>query len=104
MANTLQILASQRRADILRLVWHHERAAGDIAAHFDVTFGAVSQHLALLREAGLLEVRRDGTRRFYRARRAALGPLAEYLEGVWRDQLLHLKDLAEKEEHDDGDD
>ena len=89
-------MAEPRRREILRLCWDRERTAGDIAGHFDVTFGAVSQHLAVLRETGLVAVRQDGTRRWYRADRRALGPLADYLESLWAAQLDALATLAEQ--------
>ena len=57
----LAAVAEPRRREILRMIWDQERPAGEIAAAFDVTFGAVSQHLRVLREAGLVEVRKDGT-------------------------------------------
>jgi DNA-binding transcriptional ArsR family regulator len=94
----VRAVAEPRRREILRLCWDRERTAGDIAGHFDVTFGAVSQHLAVLRDAGLVAVRREGTRRYYRADRQALGPLAAYLESLWADQLDTLAVLAEQEE------
>jgi DNA-binding transcriptional ArsR family regulator len=94
----VRAVAEPRRREILRLCWDRERTAGDIAGHFDVTFGAVSQHLAVLRDAGLVAVRREGTRRYYRADRQALGPLAAYLESRWADQLDTLAVLAEQEE------
>ena len=74
--DAVKVIAEPRRQEILRLCWTAERSAGDLAAAFDVTFGAVSQHLKVLRDAGLVTVRHAGTRRFYRADRAALGPLA----------------------------
>jgi DNA-binding transcriptional ArsR family regulator len=93
------LLASPRRRAILRLTWTEERAAGDIAAHMDVTFGAVSQQLALLREAGLVEMRAEGRRRLYRARRDRLHPgIASWLESTWRGKLDDLKQAAEAEE------
>jgi DNA-binding transcriptional ArsR family regulator len=98
--DALQVIAEPRRREILRLVWRRERAAGDIARAFDVTFGAVSQHLGLLHRAGLVRVRRDGRRRLYRADRRALGPLAEHLEAMWRGRLGQLKRLAEAEERE----
>ena len=73
--NGLQVIAEPRRQKILRLVWSKELAAGQIADHFDVTFGAVSQHLAVLRRAGFVSVRKDGNLRYYTADREALGPL-----------------------------
>ena len=96
----MQVIAEPRRREILRLVWDRERPAAEIAAHFDVTFGAVSQHLAVLRRAGLVAVRREGTRRWYRADRAALAPYAEMLERMWSGKLDRLAMLAEAaEEH-----
>ena len=102
MSDTLLAIAEPRRREILRLVWQEELAAGEIAASFDVTFGAVSQHLRVLREAGLVEVRRAGRRRFYRARREQLGPLAELLEEMWHGKLSQLKRLAETRESGEG--
>jgi len=96
--DAVQAVAEPRRREILRLCWDRERTAGDIAGHFDVTFGAVSQHLAVLRETGVVAMRREGTRRYYRADRRALGPLAAYLESLWADQLNTLAALAEQAE------
>ena len=94
----VQVIAEPRRREILRLIWTEERQAGEIAQRFDVTFGAVSQHLRVLRQAGLISVRRDGTRRFYRADRVALAPYAEMLERMWANQLDRLAELAEEQE------
>jgi len=94
----LQVLAEPRRQEILHLVWKEERAAGDIASRVDVTFGAVSQHLRILREAGLVTMRKQGRRRLYIANPEALGPLAEHLQLLWRSRLHRLKQLAEAEE------
>ena len=100
--DALHAVAEPRRREILRLVWDAERSAGDVAAHFDVTFGAVSQHLAVLRKAGLVSVRKDGNRRLYRADRAALGPLATWLESMWTAELDTLAALAEQVERDNA--
>jgi len=98
MADLLAVLAEPRRRDILRLVWHGERSAGDIAGRFAVTFGAVSQHLRVLREAGLVSVERRGRERWYRAQRQAVGSLRGFLERQWHGRLETLKALAEAEE------
>jgi DNA-binding transcriptional ArsR family regulator len=98
--DSLQVIAEPRRRAILRLVWNAEVPAGEIAARFDVSFAAVSQHLGVLRQAGLVTVRRDGTRRLYRADRAALGRLGQVLEQLWSVQLDELTELAEAEERD----
>jgi DNA-binding transcriptional ArsR family regulator len=94
----LRAVSEPRRQQILRLVWDRERPAGEIAASFDVTFGAVSQHLRVLHDAGLVSVRRDGRRRLYQTRREHLGPLRDVLEDLWRSGLEDLKTLAEAEE------
>lgn len=94
----LTLLADPTRREIVRLVWDVERSAGEIAARFSTTFGAVSQHLAKLREAGVLTRRRDGRRLFYRADRERLGPLAAALEQMWMSSLTRLAALAEAEQ------
>lgn len=72
------------------MIWTEEASAGGIAAHFDVSFGAVSQHLAVLRDAGFVTVRKDGTRRFYKADRDRIGDLARVLEAIWGATLDRL--------------
>jgi len=90
-------LSEPRRQAIVRLLLERgELAAGDIHRTLgEVTFGAVSQHLRVLERAGALSVRRDGRRRLYRARRAALRPVRGYLERLWTLKLDQLKALAE---------
>src|SRR6266699_4630297 len=83
----LKALAEPRRRQILRLVARDEMAAGEIAAAFDVTRTAVSQHLTVLRNAGLITERREGTRRLYRARPEGLSGLREFLDGMWGSSL-----------------
>ena len=98
-ASLLSAIASPRRREILRLVWNQELLAGAIhAAMPDVTFGAVSLQLRALTEAGLIEARADGRRRFYRARRDRLAPVADILESMWSDALWRLKLRAELEQ------
>jgi DNA-binding transcriptional ArsR family regulator len=90
-------LAEPRRREILRLVRDEELAAGEIASHFDVSRPAVSQHLSVLREAGLVAERRDGTRRLYRARPEGFAELREYLDGFWGFGLERMRRAAEAE-------
>jgi DNA-binding transcriptional ArsR family regulator len=94
----LKAIAGPRRRQILALVRDGELAAGEIAAHFDVTRPAVSQHLNVLKEAGLVSERRNGTRRLYRARPEGLAELKEFLEEFWDERLVALKREAEREE------
>jgi DNA-binding transcriptional ArsR family regulator len=95
--DALQVVSEPRRREILRLIWTDELSAGDIAGRFDVTFGAVSQHLGVLRDAGFVQLRRDGNRRLYRADRERLGPLAQALEAMWTDTLDRLADAVESD-------
>jgi DNA-binding transcriptional ArsR family regulator len=98
-SSLLSALASPRRREILRLVWDHELPAGAIHdALPDVTFGAISLQLRALAEAGLVTLRAEGRYRYYRAERAALGPVAELLERTWDDALSRLTLQAELEE------
>jgi DNA-binding transcriptional ArsR family regulator len=94
----LRAIAEPHRRQILRLVWDEELAAGEIASHFDVTRPAVSQHLNVLKEAGLVSERRNGTRRLYRARPQGLAELKAFLDDFWGDRLEALKREAEREE------
>jgi DNA-binding transcriptional ArsR family regulator len=96
--DALQIVSEPRRRQILRLTWDRELSAGEIASQFEVTFGAISQHLAVLRDAGFVRTRRAGNQRFYRADRERLGPLALALEAMWIDALDHLAAAVEAEE------
>jgi DNA-binding transcriptional ArsR family regulator len=94
----LKAIAEPRRREILRLVWDAERSAGEIASHFDVSRPAISQHLRVLKEADLIVERREGTRRWYRARPEGLEGLREYLESFWDVSLGELKQQAERQE------
>lgn len=94
----LKAIAEPRRRAILSLVREGELSAGEIASHFDVTRPAVSQHLTVLKEAGLVSERRNGTRRLYRARPEGLVELREFLNGFWDVGLEALRREAEKEE------
>jgi DNA-binding transcriptional ArsR family regulator len=101
----LKALAEPRRREILRLVWTGELPATDIADHFaDVTRSAISQHLGVLKAAGLVTERRDGTRRLYRAQRDEIRKLRRFLDEYWTTGLERLRDVAEsaqreKEKH-----
>jgi DNA-binding transcriptional ArsR family regulator len=91
-------LAAPRRREILTLVRDGELSAGEIASHFEISRPAISQHLAALREAGLLSERREGTRRLYRAQPEALAGLRDFLNEFWTDRLERLRLAAELEQ------
>src|SRR3712207_654227 len=101
MDDLLRALAEPRRRDIVRLVWARELSAGAIAAHFDVTRPAISQHLTVLKEAGLVVERREGTRRLYRARPERVAEVVRFLESFWDERLARLKQAAEAEEQEE---
>ncbi|GII29665.1 ArsR/SmtB family transcription factor [Planotetraspora mira] len=97
MDEALRAIAEPRRRAILRLVANQEMPAGRIAEHFEVTRPAVSQHLQVLKEAGLLIERREGTKRLYRARREGLAPLRQFLDEMWGESLDFARRIAEAE-------
>jgi DNA-binding transcriptional ArsR family regulator len=98
MQAALDALAEPRRREILALVRDRELAAGEIAANFDVTRPAISQHLGVLKQAGLVTERREGTKRLYRARPEGLTALRDFLDELWSDRLDALTREAEREE------
>jgi DNA-binding transcriptional ArsR family regulator len=98
MEEAIRAIAEPNRRRILRLVAAGELSAGEIASRFDITRPAVSQHLGVLREAGLLSERRDGTRRLYSVRPEGFADLKSFLEAFWEDSLERLKEAAEAEE------
>jgi DNA-binding transcriptional ArsR family regulator len=98
MEDALRAIAVPRRRQILALVRANELSAGEIAAQFDVTWPAISQHLSVLKGAGLVTERRAGTRRLYRARPEGLEELMTFLEGFWDERLASLKREAEQDE------
>jgi DNA-binding transcriptional ArsR family regulator len=100
MEAALRAIAAPRRRQILSLVRDDELSAGEIAGHFDVTRPAVSQHLNVLKEAGLVSERRNGTKRLYRARPEGLAQLKAFLEEFWDERLDALKAEAEREERE----
>jgi len=96
--DTLKAIAEPRRREILRLVWSQELPAGEIASHFDVSRPAISQHLRVLKDAGLIAERRDGTRRLYTVHPTGIEAVRGLLERLWEEQISRLKAIAEQEE------
>ena len=94
----LRAIAEPRRLEILRLVQSSELSSGEIASHFNVTRPAISQHLKVLKIAGLIAERRHGTQRLYRARPERLEELRAFLGAFWEDRLQVLAQEAEAEE------
>src|SRR3954452_18949362 len=97
-----EAIAQPTRRRILRLLGPGELSAGDVASRFDVTQPAISQHLKVLREAGLVAERRDGTHRLYSVRPEGLEDLHGFLADVLPGGLERLKRAAEAEERRSG--
>jgi DNA-binding transcriptional ArsR family regulator len=93
----LRALADPHRREIIRLIQDTELPAGQIAANFTLTQQAVSQHLTVLKKAGLLEERREGTRRLYRFHSDALMPVRDLLDEFWPEALERLKRVVERD-------
>jgi DNA-binding transcriptional ArsR family regulator len=99
MDDALRAVADPTRREILRLVRDREVAAGELARHFPtISRPAVSQHLRVLADAGLVAVRPDGNRRLYRWRPEGLRDIAAFLDELWTDNLARLKVAAEQRE------
>jgi DNA-binding transcriptional ArsR family regulator len=88
-------LAEPRRREILRLVRDRPRSVNEIAEQFDVTQQAISQHLKVLKDAGLVAVRPDGQRRLYVVRPEGLAALRDFLAEFWPGSLQRLKRAVE---------
>lgn len=98
MEQALRAIVEPSRRKILHLVRDTELPAGEIASHFKVTRPAISQHLRILKDAGLVTERRDGTKRLYRARPEGLAELREFLNDFWEGRLQLLASAAEAKE------
>src|SRR5204863_10076215 len=91
-------IAQPKRREILRLLAGSERSAGEVASRFSVTQPAISQHLKVLKDAGLLSERRDGARRLYSVRPEGLEDLHSFLADLMPVALQRLKQSAVEEE------
>ena len=93
----LRALADPTRIAILRLVGSKELRASAIAEHFETTRPAISQHLRVLTDAGLIVVRRDGTRRLYRLRPDGFRGVRQFLDAFWDEKLDRLNAAVERD-------
>jgi len=87
----LRALADPRRRQMLELAWDRERSPSDLASRCRLSRPATSQHLKVLREAGLVSVRLEGNRRFYRVEASRLAELRAVLDEFWGKRLAHLQ-------------
>jgi DNA-binding transcriptional ArsR family regulator len=96
---TLQALAEPSRQAILDLLREGERPVGDLVAHLQLSQPAVSKHLRVLKEAGVVDVRADAQRRLYRIRPEPLAELDQWLAGyreLWTTHLDRLEDHLDR--------
>jgi DNA-binding transcriptional ArsR family regulator len=91
-------IAQPTRREILELLAGGELSAGSVASRFAVTQPAISQHLKVLKDAGLVRERRDGARRLYSVRREGLSEVQTFLATFFSERLERLKAAAEAEE------
>jgi DNA-binding transcriptional ArsR family regulator len=99
-----EAIADPTRRRILELLAQGERPVGDLVAHFDVSFSAISQQLRILSEAELVESRADGRRHFYRVKSESLDPVAEWLESYarsfWKGRMKKLGGVLRGMKHE----
>jgi DNA-binding transcriptional ArsR family regulator len=98
-----EAMAQPKRREILRLLSGRELSAGEIASRFAVTQPAISQHLKVLKDVGLVSERREGTKRMLSVRAEGLAELHDFLAAVMPTKLERLKEVAEKEERAERD-
>jgi DNA-binding transcriptional ArsR family regulator len=91
-------LAEPTRRQILQLVRDEERTVSNLADQFTISRPAISQHLKVLQDADLVNVRSEGTRRYYRARPEGLAELTEWLDGFWTSSLRRLAIEVERDQ------
>jgi DNA-binding transcriptional ArsR family regulator len=91
----IQALSNETRFEIVKLVRAREMTAGTIARRFKLTRPAVSQHIGVLRDAGLLDERRAGSKRLYVVKSNGFDELGEFIKGFWGPRLRRLKQAAE---------
>ena len=97
-ANAIQALGDPTRRTVFELLREGPRSVGELAGGLPVSRPAVSQHLRVLKEAGLVRERRQGTRNFYSVNGEGLAELRAYFEGFWDEALASFKAAAESEE------
>ena len=97
-SDAFNAVAEPHRREILSYLGLQERPVGDIVSTLGLQQPSVSKHLRVLRNVGLVHVRRDGRQKFYRINAAAIRPLHEWtstFERYWRQQLIRVKERAE---------
>ena len=94
-ASTFAALADKHRLEIIQRLAHTPLSVGTLASHFSISRPAISQHLKVLSDAGLVDVRQVGTRRIYAINRHTIADMRAHLDGLWNDALAAYADAAQ---------
>ncbi|MEO9898909.1 MAG: metalloregulator ArsR/SmtB family transcription factor [Paracoccaceae bacterium] len=97
MANTITFaaLADKHRHEIIQRLAQKPLSVGSLASHFSISRPAISQHLKVLSDAGLVHVRQEGTRRIYAVNRQGIADMRTYLDGLWNDAFAAYAEAAQ---------
>jgi ArsR family transcriptional regulator len=95
MGSPWKALADDSRRQVLMLLKNKERTPSEIATHFDFTLPALSTHLRVLRDAGLVDERREGQNRYYSVNRNGMSEMMRFFDQFWDDRLKSLKEYVE---------
>lgn len=98
MGSVWKAVADDSRRQVLLLLKSRERTPSEIATHFDFTLPALSTHLKVLRDAGLVSERREGQNRYYSVNRESMSEMMKYFDLFWDDRLKNLKEYVENKE------
>ena len=98
MGSPWKALADDSRRQVLMLLKSRERTPSEIATHFDFTLPALSTHLKVLRDAGLVSERREGQNRYYSVNREQMSEMMRFFDQFWDERLRSLKEYVENRE------
>lgn len=98
MGSPWKAMADDSRRQMLVMLKDGEKTPGEIATHFDFTLPALSTHLRVLRDAGLVSERKEGQNRFYSVNRSAMSDMMQFFDLFWDDRLRSLKEYVENKE------
>jgi ArsR family transcriptional regulator len=98
MGSPWKAVADDSRRQVLMLLKNKERTPSEIATHFDFTLPALSTHLKVLRDAGLVNERREGQNRYYSVNRDGMSEMMRFFDQFWDDRLKSLKEYVENKE------
>jgi|SRR5579872_7301273 len=91
MGSAWKAVADDSRRQVLMILKDGEKSPSEIATHFDFSLPALSTHLRVLRDAGLVRERREGQRKFYSVNKDGMSEMVEFLDMFWTDRLRSLK-------------